>query len=68
MPDLPPTDEQVLTAAASGYSAHTIARILGVEVKAVHRTTARIRRRLGASSLDHAVQIHQTRTEQPDAR
>jgi DNA-binding NarL/FixJ family response regulator len=67
MPDLPPTDEQVLTAAASGYSAHTIARILGVEDKAVRNTIARIRRRLGATSLDHAVQIHQTRRENPDA-
>jgi DNA-binding NarL/FixJ family response regulator len=66
MPDLPPTDEQVLNAAASGYSAHTIARILGVEDKAVRNTIARIRRRLGATSLDHAVQIHQTRRENPD--
>jgi FixJ family two-component response regulator len=67
MPDLPPTDEQVLTAAASGYNAHTIARLLGVEDTAVRRTIARIRRRLGATSLDHAVQIHQTSKEQPDA-
>ncbi len=64
MADQPPSDEQVLDAAASGYSAHTIARILGVEDRAVRTTIARIRRRLGARSLDHAVQIHQTRKEQ----
>ncbi len=67
MPDQLPTDEQVLNAAASGYSAHTIARILGVDDHAVRNTIARIRRRLGANSLDHAVQIHQTRKETPDA-
>ena len=64
MADQPPSDEQVLDAAASGYSAHAIARILGVEDRAVRTTIARIRRRLGARSLDHAVQIHQTRKEQ----
>lgn len=67
MADLPPTDEQVLTAAAHGYGAHDIARLLGVEDKAVQNTVARIRRRLGATSLDHAVQIHQTRKENPGA-
>ncbi len=64
MPDQPPSDVQVLDLAAQGLSAHDIARRLGVEDRAVHNTVARIRRRLGARSLDHAVQIHQTRKEQ----
>lgn len=67
MPDKPPTDEQVLDLAAQGYGTHDIAGRLGVDKSAVRRTVARIRRRLDARSLDHAVQIHQTRTEQHDA-
>jgi DNA-binding NarL/FixJ family response regulator len=64
MPDQLPTDEQVLTLSARGYSAHDIAHHLGVDDRAVQNAVARIRRRLGARSLDHAVQIHQTRKEQ----
>ena len=67
MTDQPPSDEQVLTLAAQGLSARDIAHQLGVDDSAVRNAVARIRRRLDARSLDHAVQIHQTRKETPDA-
>ncbi len=67
MPDKAPSDAQVLHFAAQGYTAHDIAQRLGVEDAAVHNAVARIKRRLKARDLHHAVQIHQTRKETPDA-
>ncbi|GAB2696651.1 LuxR C-terminal-related transcriptional regulator [Kitasatospora kifunensis] len=62
MPNL--TDEQVLALASRGLGARDIAHHLGVGEPAVHTAVARVRRRLDARSLDHAVQIHQTSKEQ----
>ena len=67
MPDQCPSDEQVLGLAAQGLGAHDIAYRLCVEDSTVRTAVARVCRRLKARSLDHAVQIHRTRKETPDA-
>ena len=66
MPDLPPSDAQVLALGAQGYGPQDIAYRLGMDDSAVRNAVARVRRRLGARTLEHAVQIHRT-AGQPDA-
>ncbi|WP_405361896.1 LuxR C-terminal-related transcriptional regulator [Kitasatospora sp. NBC_00085] len=55
---LSPAETTLLRYLTEGYTVADLAQRLGVCATTVHRRAARARRKLGAVTLDHAVQLY----------
>ncbi|MFC8718062.1 LuxR C-terminal-related transcriptional regulator [Kitasatospora sp. NPDC057198] len=55
---LSPAESALLRYLTQGYTVVGLAQRLGTHAATVHRRAARARRKLGATTLDHAVQLY----------
>ncbi|MFF2819406.1 LuxR C-terminal-related transcriptional regulator [Kitasatospora cineracea] len=55
---LSPAETALLHYLTQGHTVAGLAQRLGVRTATVHRRAARARRKLGATTLDHAVQLY----------